>query len=127
MDDRHRLVEPFMLADEHPKSELARLHKQQYKTQRDQVYGGLSQAERAEYDRTTKRIDKLKKQLETIASSEEAQAEQGCEWNKKPETDTPQSEGRQPYRTREQDPPNAFNDSLKSDPTKQQSNPEDCE
>jgi hypothetical protein len=126
MDDKHRLAEQFMLAEENPKSELARLRREQPKTQQDEIHGGLSQAERAEYDRT-KRIDEVKKQLETIASSEEAQTEQGREWNKKAETDAPQSEGRQPYRDREQDPPNAFNDSLKSDPTKQHSNPEDCE
>jgi hypothetical protein len=35
-------------------------------------------------------------------------------WNKEAETDTPQSEARQPYRTREQDSTNAFTDSLKT-------------
>jgi hypothetical protein len=39
-------------------------------------------------------------------------AEQRGEWNKKSETDTPQSEGRQLYCTREQDSTNASTDSL---------------
>ena len=36
------------------------------------------------------------------------------QWNKESQTDTPQNEARQPYRTREQDSTNAFTDSLKT-------------
>jgi hypothetical protein len=110
MDDRHRLTEEFMLAEENPKAELAHLRKQQRN----------APEERAQYKRRAKRI----RQIET---RETGAATQRRGWNKQSETDTPQNEARQPYRSREQDPPNAFNDSLKSAPSKQQSNPEDCE
>jgi hypothetical protein len=44
---------------------LGRLLKEQYKTRQDELYGGLSRDERAEYDAKAERIDELKKQLET--------------------------------------------------------------
>ncbi len=117
-------AEGVRVAEENPMSELARLRKQQHKTRQNEVYGGLSQDERAEYDSTTKRIDELTKQLEAIASSDKAQAEQRREWNKESETDAPQSEARQPHRPREQDSTNAFTDSLKTVRTKKKPNPE---
>jgi hypothetical protein len=117
-------AEGVRVAEENPKSELARLRKQQHKTRQNEVYGGLSQDERAEYDNTTKRIDELTKQLEAIASSDKAQAEQRREWNKGSETDAPQSEARQPHRPREQDSTKAFTDSLKTVRTKKKPNPE---
>jgi hypothetical protein len=42
-----------------PKSELARLRTEQYKTRQDEVFGGLSHAERAEYDSRKERIHDL--------------------------------------------------------------------
>jgi hypothetical protein len=38
------------MEDQSPSAELARLRKQQHKTRQNEVYGGLSQNERAEYD-----------------------------------------------------------------------------
>jgi hypothetical protein len=55
----------FVLAEEDPRCELGRLLKEQYKTRQDELYGGLSRDERAEYDAKAERIDELKKQLET--------------------------------------------------------------
>jgi hypothetical protein len=55
----------FVLAEEDPRPELGRLLKEQYKTRQDELYGGLSGDERAEYDAKAERIDELKKQLET--------------------------------------------------------------
>jgi Skp family chaperone for outer membrane proteins len=72
----------------------------------------LSKAERAEYEAGRKRIDALTKKVEATASSRAAQAEQRGEWKKMSETDTPQSEARQPYRSREKDSTNKFIDSL---------------
>jgi hypothetical protein len=117
----------FVVAEENPKSELARLRKQQRQAQQDEVYGGFSQSERVEYGRRAQRIHELGVQLQTLVFSEQAATKQRREWNKKSETDTPQSEGRQPYRTREEDSPNAFTDSLKKGRAKHKSNVEDHE
>jgi hypothetical protein len=116
------------VAEENTASELARLRKQQQQAQQDEVYGGFSKSERAEYDRRAERINELETQLQTVTSTDEAAAEQRHEWNKKSETDTPQSEGRQANRTREQDSTNASTDSLKTVQTKKKPNPEgNCE
>jgi hypothetical protein len=109
---------------ESPKSELARLRKRQRQARQDEVYGGFSKSERAEYDSRAERINELDAQLQTLASADKAAAEQRGEWNKKSETDMPQSEGRQPYRTREQDSTDAFTDFSKTDRTKRKPNPE---
>lgn len=109
---------------ESPKSELARLRKRQRQARQDEVYGGFSKSERAEYDSRAERINELDAQLQTLASADKAAAEQRGEWNKKSETDMPQSEGRQPYRTREQDSTDAFTDFSKTDRTKKKPNPE---
>jgi hypothetical protein len=109
---------------ESPKSELARLRKRQRQAREDEVYGGFSKSERAEYDSRAERINELDAQLQTLASADKAAAEQRGEWNKKSETDIPQSEGRQPYRTREQDLTDAFTDFSKTDRTKKKPNPE---
>jgi hypothetical protein len=69
-------------------------------------------------------INELDAQLQTLASADKAAAEQRDEWNKKSETDMPQSEGRQPYRKREQDSTDAFTDFSKTDRTKKKPNPE---
>jgi hypothetical protein len=47
------------MAKENPESELTRLRKEQNKTQQDEVFGGLSPAERAEYNGKAKRINEL--------------------------------------------------------------------
>jgi hypothetical protein len=117
-------AEGVRVAEENPKSELARLRKRQRQARQDEVYGGFSKSERAEYDSRAERINELELQLQTLASADKGAAEQRGEWNKKSETDTPQSEGRQPYRTREQDSTNASTDSLKTVTTKKKPNPE---
>jgi hypothetical protein len=101
------------VAEENPKSELTRLLKQQRQARQDEVFGGLSDAEQAEYDSRTRRIRELDSQ-QTVTSADEAAAEQRREQNKKSETDTPQSEARQTDHTREQDSTNALTDSLKT-------------
>jgi hypothetical protein len=94
------------MAKEKPESELKRLRTEQNQTRRDEVFGGLSPAERAAYDRKSKRIYELESQIHASAvakkSPRSAQAEQRLQWNKEPETDTPQGEAHQPYRSREQ-------------------------
>jgi len=45
-------------------SELTRLRKQQAKARQDEVFGGLSRAERAEYDARADRIHDVETELE---------------------------------------------------------------
>jgi hypothetical protein len=113
----------FVVAEKNTASELARLRKKQQQAQQEEVYGGFSKSERAEYDSRAERINELETQLQTV-TSDEAAAEQRHEWNKKSETDTPPTEGRQPNRTREQNSTNASTDSLKTVQTKKKPNPE---
>ena len=61
---------------ESPKSELARLRKRQRQARQDEVYGGFSKSERAEYDSRAERINELDAQLQTLASADKAAAEQ---------------------------------------------------
>ena len=56
------------MAEKNPQSELTRLRNQQLETRENEVFGGLSQAERAEYDTRTKRIHELDTQLQADAS-----------------------------------------------------------
>ena len=112
------------MAVENPKSELARLREEQRQARQDEVYGGFSKSERAEYDTRAQRIHELDSQLLTMTSADEAASEQRREWNKKAETDTAQSEGRQPYRNREADSTNVATDSLKTVRTQQKRKPE---
>jgi hypothetical protein len=117
-------VEGAVMENESPSAELERLRKRQLVIRRNEVYGGLSKAERAEYEAGRKRINALTKKVEATASSRAAQAEQRGEWNKMSETDTPQSEARQPYRSREKDSTTAFVDSAKKETVKRTRNPE---
>jgi hypothetical protein len=117
-------VTPAM-EDETLSAELARLRDQQYSARQNEVYGGLSKVEQADYDARANRIYELTKQVAAIASSSRAQAEQRREWNKSSETDIPQSEARQPYRSREKDSTTRFVDSLKTETFKQRRNPKD--
>jgi hypothetical protein len=47
------------VAKEQPESELERLREEQRKTRHDEVFGGLSPAEEADYNRNTERIREL--------------------------------------------------------------------
>src|SRR6516164_1683405 len=95
------------MAKETPSSELKRLRNEQDKTRRDEVFGGLSQKEWAEYYVKSDRIHQLESEIRASAAADEisksARANQRIEWNKRAETDTPQVEARQPYRSRERD------------------------
>ena len=102
-----------MMENENPHSELMRLRKAQSNAQQNEVFGGLSNQERSEYNDRTERIHELSAQLQLTTDTDRDAAEQRREWNKESETDTPQSEGRQPYRTREQDSKKTVTDSLK--------------
>ena len=88
-------AEGVRVAEENPKSELARLRKKQLQAQQDEVYGGFSKSKRAEYYSRAERINELELQLQTLASADKGAAKHRGEWNKKSETDTPQS-GRSP-------------------------------
>jgi len=98
------------VAKEKPESELKRLRDEQYKTRQDEVFGGLSPAERTEYNRKSKRINDLAIELTASAGAKKgpqsATAEQRRQWNKDSETDTPQDKAHQPYRNRERDSAN---------------------
>ena|ERR1700722_5903456 len=100
---------------EEPDLELKRLHAELNKARRDEVFGGLSPAELAECSRKSERIRELESEIRVRAvakqSSGNARAEQTRQWNKDPETDTPQSEAHLPYRSREKDSTDSSTDS----------------
>jgi hypothetical protein len=52
-----------MMAKEQHESELKRLRTEQNKTRQDEVFGGLSSAERAKYDGKSERIHKLESEI----------------------------------------------------------------
>jgi hypothetical protein len=95
------------VAKETPESELKRLRAEQIKALEDEVFGGLSRAERAAYEGKTKRINQLEIELTASATTKKraqsAKAEQTRGWNKEPETDTSQTSARRPYENREKD------------------------
>jgi hypothetical protein len=109
LNSRHPSPAPrcTSLGKENPESELARLLQEQRKARQDEIFGGFSQAERAEYNRKAGRINVLEREIQASASVEEkrpsAKAEQKRQWNKTSETDTHQNEAHQPYRGREKD------------------------
>jgi hypothetical protein len=103
--------------DESPHSELTQLLKAQRKARENEIYGGLSKQERDEYNERAERIHELDTQLQLIADTEGDVAEQKREWNKESETDTPRSEARQPYGSREEDSTNAFTDFVEYKPS----------
>jgi hypothetical protein len=107
---------PFM-AQEKPESELARLREEQRQTRQDEVFGGLSLAERARYNGKAERIHVLERtiQVQDVAqkSSQSAKAKQRRQWKSESETDTPQAEAHQPYRSREKDSAHASRDTTK--------------
>ena len=57
----------IVVAKEKPESELRRLRVEQDKTRRDEVFGGLSPAERAEYEKKANRIRTLESQIQASA------------------------------------------------------------
>ncbi len=83
------------MATEKPQSELTRLRTEQEKTRRDEVFGGLTPAERAEYKRKSERIDKLESEIQASAV-----AEKTSHVRRQSRT---QGEAHQPYRKREKD------------------------
>jgi hypothetical protein len=95
------------LGKENPESELARLLQEQRKARQDEIFGGFSQAERAEYNRKAGRINVLEREIQASApvgqKRQTAEAEQKRQWNENPETDTHKSAAHQPYRSREKD------------------------
>jgi hypothetical protein len=114
-----------IMAKETPELEIKRLLTEQTKTRQDEVFGGLSPAERAAYNEKTKRINELEIELAALAAAKksrrQAKADQSDQWNKESETDTPQSEARQSYRSREGDSANYSTDSTKKGKGKSQS------
>jgi hypothetical protein len=88
---------------ETPRAEVLRLVKELRKARQDEIFGGLSLSERADYDRKANRISELEVLLETTSLSlfSEPDPENSGAWNKMSETDTPQFLARQPYRDRE--------------------------
>jgi hypothetical protein len=117
------------MADQKLQSELTRLRKQQDKARQDEVFGGLSHVERAEYEARANRINDVEIELQTKGGKPSSQsdltaAEQKREWDKNSKTDTPQSKPRQTYRSREEDSANAFTDSLETGRGKRKNDPE---
>lgn len=94
------------MATQDPKHELKSLRAEQDKTRRNEIFGGLSPTERADYYRESDRIHELKNQIHAnsaaTTSLESAKAEKRRSWNKQSETDTPLGEAHQPYRSREE-------------------------
>jgi hypothetical protein len=104
-----------LMKDETSHSELIRLRKEQIKAQQNEVFGGWSPAEHAQYEQRMKRINELEIQLRMTGISEKnsesgAEQKQRSRWNEESETDTHQSEAHQPYRSREERP------SMETDP-----------
>jgi hypothetical protein len=87
--------------------ELRTLRAEQATTRRNEVFGGLSPAERADYNQKSDRIHALESEIfansVATASSGSAKAEQRRSWNKQSETDTARGGARQSYRSRESD------------------------
>ena len=103
------------MVSEKPEGELKRLLNEQRKARQDEVFGGFSPTERAEYEEKADRIHALESEMQSSAvskkSSLSAKAEQERQWNKEPETDTPQAETHQPYRSREKGSTDSSSDS----------------
>jgi hypothetical protein len=59
------------MATEKRESELERLRREQSKTRHDEVYGGLSPAEQAEYNRKSDRIHELEGEIQASAIAEQ--------------------------------------------------------
>jgi hypothetical protein len=90
---------------ETPRAELLRLLKELRKTRQDEIFGGLSLSERADYDKKANRISELELLLDITSLSlfSEPDLDNRGAWDKISETETAQSLARQPYRDREKD------------------------
>jgi hypothetical protein len=90
---------------ETPQVEVLRLLRELHKILQDEIFGGLSLAERADYDRKANRISELELLLETTSLSffSEPNSNNSGAWDKISETGTPRSLARRPYRDREKD------------------------
>ena len=117
------------MEEETPHFELSRLRKEQSKARQNEVFGGLSPAERADYNRNAKRIDELEIDLRASAAANNSKsgtkAEQKSQWTKESETDTPQSEAHQPYRSREKAPIDDDTNSSQRKPSKEKNESEE--
>jgi len=95
------------MSKEKPELELNRLRTELGRTRQDEIFGGLSTAELAEYNRKAERIHELLGEIHVSAIAERSsgatKAEQKRQWSKDPETDAHQGETHQPYRSREKD------------------------
>jgi hypothetical protein len=58
-----------VVAPERPEAELKRLLKEQHKARQDEVFGGFSPAERAEYEGKADRIHALESEIQASAVS----------------------------------------------------------
>ena len=65
------------MAKEKSESELRRLRTEQGKTRRDEVFGGLLPAERAEYDKKAERIRILEGQIQKSAVAKKVRRPRG--------------------------------------------------
>ncbi|MGB8581748.1 MAG: hypothetical protein WCD47_13065 [Candidatus Sulfotelmatobacter sp.] len=90
---------------ETPRAEVLRLLKELRKTRHDEIFGGLSLSERADYDKKSNRISELELLLETTSLSlfSGPDPDNSRAWDKMSETDAPQFLARQPYRDWEKD------------------------
>jgi hypothetical protein len=70
-----------VMRSETHKFELERLRRQQAKTRADEVFGGLSWAERAAYDLRQCRIRELEHDLSERSGEEEPQRDRDVAWN----------------------------------------------
>jgi hypothetical protein len=84
-------------------------------------FTGLSPIERAAYNRKTDRIHSIETEIQASAVAEEksqsSKSEQRGHWNENAETDTPQSEAHQPYRSREKESSNRLKRQGRKKPT----------
>jgi len=105
-----------------PERELTRLLEDQKKARRDEIFGGFTKLERAAFEARSSRINLLEHQIsQSSKKASEANtkaANQRSQWNKQAETDTSQSDARQPYRSRERDSSKASTDSKKKSKAK---------
>ena len=93
---------------ETPQVEIMRLLHEQIQSREDEIFGGLSFAERAEYNLKSARTNQLEILLQAEAAAQSSSApdksdkrRNSIEWTAKPEEDIPQEDARQPYRSRE--------------------------
>jgi hypothetical protein len=70
-----------VMKSETPKLELERLRRQQAKTRADEVFGGLSSAERADYDVRQDRIRELEDDGSEL--NEQPQRDRDLSWNRR--------------------------------------------